>query len=74
MLKKAKTKTHIPQKRGVGTPNTMSLESLNLVPWELKAIYTLENKSKVQIFYVIMFKIQRPTVSETPGTQFETST
>lgn len=49
MLKK--TKTHIPQKRG-GTPNTMSLESLYLIPWELKAIYTLENKSKVQIFYV----------------------
>ena len=34
-LKKQKTKTHVPQKRG-GNPSTMSLESLYLVPWELR--------------------------------------
>ena len=61
-----------PKRRG-GEPKHYEFGITVFSSMGTKAIYTLENKSKVQIYYVIMFKIQWSKVSEMPDTQFKIS-
>lgn len=73
-LKKKNKKPPIYPKEGGKNPKTLSFDFWITTFSSIRTKgHTLESKSKVQIFYVIMFKIQWSKVSEMPDTQLKRS-